>query len=146
MRKIKKILFIVIFVLIIFNTSCQKENHITSNVYHFSIDDVKKENVLSSIDQTKQNEVITYKDNNEMYLLINVFYFTEGYATTKVIYRFYNNIDDFRRAILNHNDNLDGSLIEVSESILLIKTQYSKIDKVSYNQLYSQIKDKYTII
>ena len=93
-----------------------------------------------------EKEILTYKQERDNGLIITTYYFNEGYSSTKVIYQFYNNLDDFRVSLLNHSDNLDGSFMEVTESILLVKSQYVRIDKVSFDQLYNQIKDKYVII
>lgn len=146
MSRIKKILFIVVLTMLICNASCQKNNPQTDSEYEFTLNEERKEETISSIDRTKPNEILTYKQESDNGLIITTYYFNEGYSSTKVIYKFYNNLDDFRVSLLNHSDNLDGSFMEVTESILLVKSQYVRIDKVSFDQLYNQIKDKYVII
>lgn len=146
MSRIKKILFIVVLTMLICNASCQKNNPQIDSEYEFTLNEERKEETISSIDKTKPNEILTYKQERDNGLIITTYYFNEGYSSTKVIYKFYNNLDDFRVSLLNHSDNLDGSFMEVTESILLVKSQYVRIDKVSFDQLYNQIKDKYVII
>ncbi len=146
MSRIKKILFIVVLTMLICNASCQKNNPQIDSEYEFTLNEERKEETISSIDKTKPNEILTYKQESDNGLIITTYYFNEGYSTTKVIYKFYNTLDDFRVSLLNHSDNLDGSFMEVTESILLVKSQYVRIDKVSFDQLYNQIKDKYVII
>lgn len=146
MSRIKKILFIVVLTMLICNASCQKNNPQIDSEYEFTLNEERKEETISSIDKTKPNEILTYKQESDNGLIITTYYFNEGYSSTKVIYKFYNNLDDFRVSLLNHSDNLDGSFMEVTESILLVKSQYVRIDKVSFDQLYNQIKDKYVII
>ena len=69
----------------------------------------------------------------------------DGFCNTKVIYTFYNDIDNFRLGIKQHENYLDGFYSEVNEKILLVKTIYSSLEQINYNQLYETINSKYEI-
>ena len=63
-----------------------------------------------------------------------------------MIYRFFNNLDDYRLFFNQYNNFLDGSFFEVNEEILMIATIYQYIDKKSFSQLYEILSNQYIII
>ena len=72
--------------------------------------------------------------------------FTENMSTQKIIYRFFNDLDEYRLFFNQYDNFLDGNFLEVNEEILMIATTYQYIDKKSFSQLYDVIHHQYVII
>ena len=64
----------------------------------------------------------------------------------KIIYRFFNDLDEYRLFFNQYDNFLDGNFLEVNEEILMIATTYQYIDKKSFSQLYDVIHHQYVII
>lgn len=142
---------LITFLLLVFFTSfisCSEKNSTNTikDNYEFTLDESAKETYLNNIDKTRTNKFITYVSKNDVSMVYTVYAFKDGFCYTKNIYSFYNDLDSFRKGLKQHENYLDGFYTEVNQSILLIKTFYSSLEKVDYNTLYNTVKNKYEII
>lgn len=125
--------------------SCSNTNEPIKDNYEFSFDEKAQSEYINKIEKTKTNTFISYTIKDDTKISYIVYTFKDGFCNTKVIYTFYNDIDNFRLGIKQHENYLDGFYSEVNEKILLVKTMYSSLEQINYNQLYETINSKYEI-
>lgn len=125
--------------------SCSNTNEPIKDNYEFSFDEKDQSEYINKIEKTKTNTFISYTIKDDTKISYIVYTFKDGFCNTKVIYTFYNDIDNFRLGIKQHENYLDGFYSEVNEKILLVKTMYSSLEQINYNQLYETINSKYEI-
>lgn len=125
--------------------SCSNTNEPIKDNYEFSFDEKAQSEYIDKIEKTKTNTFISYTIKDDTKISYIVYTFKDDFCNTKVIYTFYTDIDNFRMGIKQHENYLDGFYSEVNEKILLVKTMYSSLEQINYNQLYETINSKYEI-
>lgn len=139
------ILFIFISIITISSCSSTKE-YDYSDPFSFIIDQAAKDNYISDIGVSINNEKLVYIIEEENYTSYIVYEFEKGIAITKTCYHFFNDLEHFREFFESYNISLDGSYNEVIESILLISTKYTTLNEKTYTEIYTSIMNSYTIL
>ena len=148
MNKSKKILILTIAFIIIFSfTSCSNSNNPIKDDFKFElIVEAKEDYITSVIRKTLLNNVLVYKTVDQDKTTYVKYTFENNSSKTKIIYSFYDNIDDFRSNMKLHENHIDGYYSEVKEDILLICTMFDYIDAVKFNELKDKVSIKFEII
>ena len=144
MKISKYIILILSFLTIMTITSCNKDS-IEDN-YRFILNVDKQNAKILELGKTITNQQLIYLQEETSKLVYVKYDFTNNVATQKMIYRFFNKLDDYRLFFNQYNNFLDGSFFEVNEEILMIATIYQYIDKKSFSQLYEILSNQYIII
>lgn len=146
MKMSKYIILILSFLTMLTITSCKKEQDRIEDNYNFILN-VKKQNAkIAELGKTITNQQLIYLQEDSSTLIYVKYNFTENMSTQKIIYRFFNDLDEYRLFFNQYDNFLDGNFLEVNEEILMIATTYQYIDKKSFSQLYDVIHHQYVII
>lgn len=132
MKMSKYIILILSFLTMLTITSCKKEQDRIEDNYNFILNVEKQNAKIAELGKTITNQQLIYLQ--------------EDMSTQKIIYRFFNDLDEYRLFFNQYDNFLDGNFLEVNEEILMIATTYQYIDKKSFSQLYDVIHHQYVII
>lgn len=132
------ILNILLNMLILISCNGIVDSPINDN-YNITFDSIKQDTYLNKINKTEENTFITYSYKDDKTKTIVVYDFISGITNSKTVFKVFSDLNDFRNEMNIHQDSLDGVYDEVNEEILLIKTVYNNIDKISYQDLYDVI-------
>lgn len=146
MKMSKYIILILSFLMILTITSCKKEQDRIEDNYNFILNVEKQNAKIAELGKTITNQQLTYLQEDSSTLIYVKYNFTENMSTQKIIYRFFNDLDEYRLFFNQYDNFLDGNFLEVNEEILMIATTYQYIDKKSFSQLYDVIHHQYVII
>ena len=146
MKMSKYIILILSFLMILTITSCKKEQDRIEDNYNFILNVEKQNAKIAELGKTFTNQQLIYLLEDSSTLIYVKYNFTENMSTQKIIYRFFNDLDEYRLFFDQYDNFLDGNFLEVNEEILMIATTYQYIDKKSFSQLYDVIHHQYVII
>lgn len=146
MKMSKYIILILSFLMILTITSCKKEQDRIEDNYNFILNVEKQSAKIAELGKTITNQQLIYLQEDSSTLIYVKYNFTENMSTQKIIYRFFNDLDEYRLFFNQYDNFLDGNFLEVNEEILMIATTYQYIDKKSFSQLYDVIHHQYVII
>ena len=146
MKMSKYIILILSFLMILTITSCKKEQDRIEDNYNFILNVEKQNAKIAELGKTITNQQLIYLQEDSSTLIYVKYNFTENMSTQKIIYRFFNDLDEYRLFFNQYDNFLDGNFLEVNEEILMIATTYQYIDKKSFSQLYDVIHHHYVII
>ena len=146
MKMSKYIILILSFLMILTITSCKKEQDRIEDNYNFILNVEKQNAKIAELGKTITNQQLIYLQEDSSRLIYVKYNFTENMSTQKIIYRFFNDLDEYRLFFNQYDNFLDGNFLEVNEEILMIATTYQYIDKKSFSQLYDVIHHQYVII
>jgi len=146
MKMSKYIIFILSFLTMLTITSCKKEQDRIEDNYNFILNVEKQNAKIAELGKTITNQQLIYLQEDSSTLIYVKYNFTENMSTQKIIYRFFNDLDEYRLFFNQYDNFLDGNFLEVNEEILMIATTYQYIDKKSFSQLYDVIHHQYVII
>ena len=146
MKMSKYIILILSFLTMLTITSCKKEQDRIEDNYNFILNVEKQNAKIAELGKTITNQQLIYLQEDSSTLIYVKYNFTENMSTQKIIYRFFNDLDEYRLFFNQYDNFLDGNFLEVNEEILMIATTYQYIDKKSFSQLYDVIHHKYVII
>ena len=146
MKMSKYIILILSFLMILTITSCKKEQDRIEDHYNFILNVEKQNAKIAELGKTITNQQLIYLQEDSSTLIYVKYNFTENMSTQKIIYRFFNDLDEYRLFFNQYDNFLDGNFLEVNEEILMIATTYQYIDKKSFSQLYDVIHHQYVII
>lgn len=146
MKMSKYIIFILSFLTMLTITSCKKEQDRIEDNYNFILNVEKQNAKIAELGKTITNQQLIYLQEDSSTLVYVKYNFTENMSTQKIIYRFFNDLDEYRLFFNQYDNFLDGNFLEVNEEILMIATTYQYIDKKSFSQLYDVIHHQYVII
>ena len=146
MVKIYLEILILSFLMILTITSCKKEQDRIEDNYNFILNVEKQNAKIAELGKTITNQQLIYLQEDSSTLIYVKYNFTENMSTQKIIYRFFNDLDEYRLFFNQYDNFLDGNFLEVNEEILMIATTYQYIDKKSFSQLYDVIHHQYVII
>ncbi|MBS1363470.1 MAG: hypothetical protein HPY96_04455 [Bacilli bacterium] len=146
MKMSKYIILILSFLMILTITSCKKEQDRIEDNYNFILNVEKQNAKIAELGKTITNQQLIYLQEDSSTLIYVKYNFTENMSTQKIIYRFFNDLDEYRLFFNQYDNFLDGNFLEVNEEILMIATTYQYIDKKSFSQLYDVIHHQYVII
>ena len=146
MKMSKYIILILSFLMILTITSCKKEQDRIEDNYNFILNVEKQNAKIAELGKTITNQQLIYLQEDSSTLIYVKYNFTENKSTQKIIYRFFNDLDEYRLFFNQYDNFLDGNFLEVNEEILMIATTYQYIDKKSFSQLYDVIHHQYVII
>ena len=146
MKMSKYIILILSFLMILTITSCKKEQDRIEDNYNFILNVEKQNAKIEELGKTITNQQLIYLQEDSSTLIYVKYNFTENMSTQKIIYRFFNDLDEYRLFFNQYDNFLDGNFLEVNEEILMIATTYQYIDKKSFSQLYDVIHHQYVII
>ena len=127
-------------------TSCKKEQDRIEDNYNFILNVEKQNAKIAELGKTITNQQLIYLQEDSSTLIYVKYNFTENMSTQKIIYRFFNDLDEYRLFFNQYDNFLDGNFLEVNEETLMIATTYQYIDKKSFSQLYDVIHHQYVII
>ncbi|MFR1524639.1 MAG: hypothetical protein ACLSUV_03910 [Bacilli bacterium] len=142
----KYIILILSFLTMLTITSCKKEQDRIEDNYNFILNVEKQNAKIAELGKTITNQQLIYLQEDSSTLIYVKYNFTENMSTQKIIYRFFNDLDEYRLFFNQYDNFLDGNFLEVNEEILMIATTYQYIDKKSFSQLYDVIHHQYVII
>ncbi|HAR58389.1 MAG TPA: hypothetical protein DCR62_06560 [Acholeplasmatales bacterium] len=146
MKMSKYIILILSFLTMLTITSCKKEQDRIEDNYNFILNVEKQNAKIAELGKTITNQQLIYLQEDSSTLIYVKYNFTENMSTQKIIYRFFNDLDEYRLFFNQYDNFLDGNFLEVNEEILMIATTYQYIDKKSFSQLYDVIHHQYVII
>lgn len=146
MKMSKYIILILSFLTMLTITSCKKEQDRIEDNYNFILNVEKQNAKIAELGKTITNQQLIYLQEDSSTLIYVKYNFTENMSTQKIIYRFFNDLDEYRLFFNQYDNFLDGNFLEVNEEILMIATTYQYIDKKSFSQLYDVIHHQYIII
>ena len=146
MKMSKYIILILSFLTLLTITSCKKEQDRIEDNYNFILNVEKQNDKIAELGKTITNQQLIYLQEDSSTLIYVKYNFTENMSTQKIIYRFFNDLDEYRLFFNQYDNFLDGNFLEVNEEILMIATTYQYIDKKSFSQLYDVIHHQYVII
>lgn len=146
MKMSKYIILILSFLTMLTITSCKKEQDRIEDNYNFILNVEKQNAKIAELGKTITNQQLIYLQEDSSTLIYVKYNFTENMSTQKIIYRFFNYLDEYRLFFNQYDNFLDGNFLEVNEEILMIATTYQYIDKKSFSQLYDVIHHQYVII
>ena len=146
MKMSKYIILILSFLTMLTITSCKKEQDRIEDNYNFILNVEKQNAKIAELGKTITNQQLIYLQEDSSTLIYVKYNFTENMSTQKIIYRFFNDLDEYRLFFNQYDNFLDGNFLEVNEEILMIVTTYQYIDKKSFSQLYDVIHHQYVII
>lgn len=146
MKMSKYIILILSFLTMLTITSCKKEQDRIEDNYNFILNVEKQSAKIAELGKTITNQQLIYLQEDSSTLIYVKYNFTENMSTQKIIYRFFNDLDEYRLFFNQYDNFLDGNFLEVNEEILMIATTYQYIDKKSFSQLYDVIHHQYVII
>ena len=146
MKMSKYIILILSFLTMLTITSCKKEQDRIEDNYNFILNVEKQNAKIAELGKTITNQQLIYLQEDSSTLIYVKYNFTENMSTQKIIYRFFNDLDEYRLFFNQYDNFLDGNFLEVNEEILMIATPYQYIDKKSFSQLYDVIHHQYVII
>ena len=146
MKMSKYIILILSFLTMLTITSCKKEQDRIEDNYNFILNVEKQNAKIAELGKTITNQQLIYLQEDSSTLIYVKYNFTENMSTQKIIYRFFNDLDEYRLFYNQYDNFLDGNFLEVNEEILMIATTYQYIDKKSFSQLYDVIHHQYVII
>ena len=146
MKMSKYIILILSFLTMLTITSCKKEQDRIEDNYNFILNVEKQNAKIAELGKTITNQQLIYLQEDSSTLIYVKYIFTENMSTQKIIYRFFNDLDEYRLFFNQYDNFLDGNFLEVNEEILMIATTYQYIDKKSFSQLYDVIHHQYVII
>lgn len=146
MKMSKYIILILSFLTMLTITSCKKEQDRIEDNYNFILNVEKQNAKIAELGKTITNQQLIYLQEDSSTLIYVKYNFTENISTQKIIYRFFNDLDEYRLFFNQYDNFLDGNFLEVNEEILMIATTYQYIDKKSFSQLYDVIHHQYVII
>lgn len=146
MKMSKYIILILSFLTMLTITSCKKEQDRIEDNYNFILNVEKQNAKIAELGKTIMNQQLIYLQEDSSTLIYVKYNFTENMSTQKIIYRFFNDLDEYRLFFNQYDNFLDGNFLEVNEEILMIATTYQYIDKKSFSQLYDVIHHQYVII
>ena len=146
MKMSKYIILILSFLMILTITSCKKEQDRIEDNYNFILNVEKQNAKIAELGKTITNQQLIYLQEDSSTLIYVKYNFTENMSTQKIIYRFFNDLDEYRLFFNQYDNFLDGNFLEVNEEILMIATTYQYIDKKSFSQLYDVTHHQYVII
>lgn len=146
MKMSKYIILILSFLMILTITSCKKEQDRIEDNYNFILNVERQNAKIAELGKTITNQQLIYLQEDSSTLIYVKYNFTENMSTQKIIYRFFNDLDEYRLFFNQYDNFLDGNFLEVNEEILMIATTYQYIDKKSFSQLYDVIHHQYVII
>lgn len=146
MKMSKYIILILSFLMILTITSCKKEQDRIEDNYNFILNVEKQNAKIAELGKTITNQQLIYLQEDSSTLIYVKYNFTENMSTQKIIYRFFNDLDEYRLFFNQYDNFLDGNFLEVNEEILMIANTYQYIDKKSFSQLYDVIHHQYVII
>lgn len=146
MKMSKYIIFILSFLTMLTITSCKKEQDRIEDNYNFILNVEKQNAKIAELGKTITNQQLIYLQEDSSTLIYVKYNFTENMSTQKIIYRFFNDLDEYRLFFNQYDNFLDGNFLEINEEILMIATTYQYIDKKSFSQLYDVIHHQYVII
>ena len=146
MKMSKYIILILSFLMILTITSCKKEQDRIEDNYNFILNVEKQNAKIAELGKTITNQQLIYLQEDSSTLIYVKYNFTENMSTQKIIYRFFNDLDEYRLFFNQYDNFLDGNFLEVNEEILMIATTYQYIDKKCFSQLYDVIHHQYVII
>lgn len=146
MKMSKYIILILSFLTMLTITSCKKEQDRIEDNYNFILNVEKQNAKIAELGKTITNQQLIYLQEDSSTLVYVKYNFTENMSTQKIIYRFFNDLDEYRLFFNQYDNFLDGNFLEVNEEILMIATTYQYIDKKSFSQLYDVIHHQYVII
>ncbi|MEI3527045.1 MAG: hypothetical protein V8R15_03110 [Bacilli bacterium] len=110
-------------------TSCKKEQDRIEDNYNFILNVEKQNAKIAELGKTITNQQLIYLQEDSSTLIYVKYNFTENMSTQKIIYRFFNDLDEYRLFFNQYDNFLDGNFLEVNEEILMIATTYQYIDK-----------------
>ena len=142
MKMSKYIILILSFLTMLTITSCKKEQDRIEDNYNFILNVEKQNAKIAELGKTITNQQLIYLQEDSSTLIYVKYNFTENMSTQKIIYRFFNDLDEYRLFFNQYDNFLDGNFLEVNEEILMIATTYQYIDKKSYNQTIEEICKK----
>lgn len=146
MKMSKYIILILSFLMMLTITSCKKEQDRIEDNYNFILNVEKQNAKIAELGKTITNQQLIYLQEDSSTLIYVKYNFTENMSTQKIIYRFFNDLDEYRLFFNQYDNFLDGNFLEINEEILMIATTYQYIDKKSFSQLYDVIHHQYVII
>ena len=146
MKMSKYIILILSFLTMLTITSCKKEQDRIEDNYNFILNVEKQNAKIAELGKTITYQQLIYLQQYSSTLIYVKYNFTENMSTQKIIYRFFNDLDEYRLFFNQYDNFLDGNFLEVNEEILMIATTYQYIDKKSFSQLYDVIHHQYVII
>lgn len=146
MKMSKYIILILSFLTMLTITSCKKEQDRIEDNYNFILNVERQNAKIAELGKTITNQQLIYLQEDSSTLIYVKYNFTENMSTQKIIYRFFNDLDEYRLFFNQYDNFLDGNFLEVNEEILMIATTYQYIDKKSFSQLYDVIHHQYVII
>ena len=146
MKMSEYIILILSFLTMLTITSCKKEQDRIEDNYNFILNVEKQNAKIAELGKTITNQQLIYLQEDSSTLIYVKYNFTENMSTQKIIYRFFNDLDEYRLFFNQYDNFLDGNFLEVNEEILMIATTYQYIDKKSFSQLYDVIHHQYVII
>ena len=146
MKMSKYIILILSFLTMLTITSCKKEQDRIEDNYNFILNVEKQNAKIAELGKTITNQQLIYLQEDSSTLIYVKYNFTENMSTQKIIYRFFNDLVEYRLFFNQYDNFLDGNFLEVNEEILMIATTYQYIDKKSFSQLYDVIHHQYVII
>lgn len=129
MKMSKYIILILSFLMILTITSCKKEQDRIEDNYNFILNVEKQNAKIAELGKTITNQQLIYLQEDSSTLIYVKYNFTENMSTQKIIYRFFNDLDEYRLFFNQYDNFLDGNFLEVNEEILMIATTYQYIDK-----------------
>ena len=139
MKMSKYIILILSFLTMLTITSWKKEQDRIEDNYNFILNVEKQNAKIAELGKTITNQQLIYLQEDSSTLIYVKYNFTENMSTQKIIYRFFNDLDEYRLFFNQYDNFLDGNFLEVNEEILMIATTYQYIDKKSFSQLYDVI-------
>ena len=146
MKMSKYIILILSFLTMLTITSCKKEQDRIEDNYNFILNVEKQNAKIAELGKTITNQQLIYLQEDSSTLIYVKYNFTENMSTQKIIYRFFNDLDEYRLFFNQYDNFIDGNFLEVNEEILMIATTYQYIDEKSFSQLYDVIHHQYVII
>ncbi|MFR7881641.1 MAG: hypothetical protein ACLU5J_09345 [Christensenellales bacterium] len=129
MKMSKYIILILSFLTMLTITSCKKEQDRIEDNYNFILNVEKQNAKIAELGKTITNQQLIYLQEDSSTLIYVKYNFTENMSTQKIIYRFFNDLDEYRLFFNQYDNFLDGNFLEVNEEILMIATTYQYIDK-----------------
>ena len=95
MKMSKYIIFILSFLTMLTITSCKKEQDRIEDNYNFILNVEKQNAKIAELGKTITNQQLIYLQEDSSTLIYVKYNFTENMSTQKIIYRFFNDLDEY---------------------------------------------------
>ena len=109
MKMSKYIILILSFLTMLTITSCKKEQDRIEDNYNFILNVEKQNAKIAELGKTITNQQLIYLQEDSSTLIYVKYNFTENMSTQKIIYRFFNDLDEYRLFFNQYDNFLDGN-------------------------------------